>query len=307
MSMIMENDDLVKKWLNDNLTDAEKKQFSEQEDYEFNEHLIKSAQYFSASNFYKNKDFKAFKAYYKQQKPVRKLNKFSFLLKIASVVVIGLGIYYTLFFNESGNVKTLAGEKTIIELPDNSIAELNALSEINYDVKNWNDNRTLKLDGEAYFKVEKGSTFNVKTSQGIVTVLGTQFNVKQRHNYFEVKCFEGIVNVKSNKINKRLLAGDVFLILNNKFISGKTGNKVPLWTENMSEFKAIPYSEVLSEIERQYNLQVIFKNVNTNRLFTGGFPHDNLDDALNAITLPMNLSYKLSDSNVVTIHGKENK
>ena len=73
----------------------------------------------------------------------------------------------------------------------------------------------------------------------------------------------------------------------------------------MSEFNAIPIKEVLSELERQYSIEVAIENTDENRLFTGGFPHDNLENALNAITQPMNITYELSSSNLVIIHGKE--
>jgi hypothetical protein len=41
-------------------------------------------------------------------------------------------------------------------------------------------------------------------------------------------------------------------------------------------------------------------------LFTGEFVHNNLENALIAITQPMNMTYELSSSNLVIIHGKEN-
>ncbi|WP_282136155.1 FecR family protein [Seonamhaeicola maritimus] len=302
----MDKDDLIKKWLNDELTGAEKKQFCELSDSEFNEVIVDKAKHFKASNFFKTSEFESFKELYEQQKPTKKYASFNVFLKIASVVIIGLGLYYTIFFNAQTNIETLAGEKLAYILPDNSIVELNALSSIKYTKEEWQDHRMLLLDGEAFFKVEKGSTFNVKTSHGLVTVVGTEFNVKQRRNYFEVKCFEGIVKVNFDHVNKTLSEGNSFLVLNGEFTEGEINNKAPKWTENMSEFNAIPFKEVLAEIERQYNLQIVYKDINTNRLFTGGFPHDNLENALIAITQPMNLSYELSPSNMVTIHDKEN-
>ena len=61
---------------------------------------------------------------------------------------------------------------------------------------------------------------------------------------------------------------------------------------------------VLAELERQYNIEITYKNININRLFTGGFEHDNLGNALIAITKPMNLTYELSSSNLVILHGE---
>lgn len=301
----MDKEYLIKKWLKDDLSDAEKLAFENLDDVALNQYIIDNANSFKASHFYKLEDFSTFKAQYNtSKKGVKKLHWYKPLLKIASVIVIALGVYFTFFFNNNIYVETLASEKTTIELPDHSKVELNALSSIEYNAKKWDDNRALKLEGEAYFKVAKGQTFDVKTTIGTVTVVGTQFNVKQRDNYFEVKCFEGIVKVVSDTIVRQLLVGDTYQILNGKFTEGKTQNISPKWMHNISEFNAIPIKEVLSELERQYDVEVTFKNIDVNRLFTGGFPHNNLENALIAITQPMNMTYELSSSNLVIIHGK---
>ncbi|MFG6685504.1 FecR family protein [Mariniflexile sp. HNIBRBA6329] len=301
----MDKEHLIEKWLKDELNDAEKEMFGKLDDAELNENIIDSAKHFKASHFYKLEDFNTFKTQYKSLKtPVKKLNWTNPLLKIASVILIGLSIYFAFFSDPFTHIETLAGEKSSIELPDHSKVELNALSSVEFNTKNWDDHRFLKLEGEAYFVVSKGKTFDVKTKSGTVTVVGTQFNVKQRDNYFEVKCFEGIVKVSSDTISRKLLAGDTYLILDGKFTQGKIVASAPKWRDNWSEFEAMPIREVLSELERQYNVQVTFKNIDINRLFTGGFVHNNLENALIAITQPMNMTYELSSSNLVIIHGK---
>ncbi|MEZ4796195.1 MAG: FecR family protein [Flavobacteriaceae bacterium] len=303
----MNKDYLIEKWLKGELTEAEKQSFSQLDDAEFNQYIIDNAKLFKASHNSTISDFNTFKnRYYSKNTTVKTLNWWSPLLKIASIVVIALGIYFTFFNNPETVFKTVASEKINFELPDRSIVELNAQSKITFNSKNWQSNRLLNLHGEAYFKVTKGKVFDVKTRQGLVTVVGTQFNVKQRDNYFEVKCFEGIVKVTSNNITKQLLAGDTFQILNGVLSEGKTDAKSPKWIDNMSEFDAIPFKEVLAELERQYNIQVSVKSVDANRLFTGGFMHNNLENALKAITQPMNLSYELNLSNLVVIHGESN-
>jgi hypothetical protein len=55
-------------------------------------------------------------------------------------------------------------------------------------------------------------------------------------------------------------------------------------------------------MERQYNIEITYKNINTSRLFTGGFVHDNLENALISVTKPMNLTYEMSSSNLVILH-----
>ncbi len=301
----MEKENLIKKWLRGELTDAEKETFSKLEDAQINQVILENAEYFKASHFSEIDDFDSFKENYRsQKKTVKKLNWVSPFLKIASILVIALGLYFVFFHNNLTHIETEAGEKITIEIPDHSQVILNALSTIKYNEKKWDDKRLVKLEGEAYFKVAKGKTFDVVTKSAIVTVVGTQFNVKQREHFFEVKCFEGIVKVVSDTIKRELHAGETYRILNNKFTEGHTISSLPSWTDNMSDFDAVPFDEVLAELERQYNIKITSENVNTKRLFTGGFVHNNLENAVISITQPMNMTYELSQSNQVIIRGK---
>ena len=298
----MDKDNLIEKWLKDELTNAEMEAFKQLDDYELNMSIIENAKYFKASEISTVEGFNAFKEHYYSRKTSKKMYWLSPMLKIAGVLVIAVGVYFTFFFNNTIQVQTLASEKTNIELPDHSLVTLNALSEIEYSKHQWNNKREVHLDGEAFFKVTKGKTFDVITNDGIVTVVGTQFNVKQRDRYFEVKCFEGKVRVSSNGIDRLLEEGDTYQILSGKFIERKTASVAPTWIENKSVFEAIPFKEVLAEMERQYNIEITYKNINTSRLFTGGFVHDNLENALISVTKPMNLTYEMSSSNLVILH-----
>ena len=301
----MDKDYLIEKWLNNELTDAELKEFMQREDYSLNMAIIENAKYFKASELSKTEDFYKFKERYLAKKASSKnmywLNP---MMKIAAVLVVALGIYFMFFINGTVQVQTLASEKSTVELPDHSVVTLNALSEIEYNKRHWNDKRAIYLEGEAFFKVTKGQTFEVITKDGTITVVGTQFNVKQREDYFEVECFEGKVKVSSQGIEKMLEIGDTYQLLNGEFIERKTMLKAPTWLENKSVFEAIPFKEVLAELERQYSIEITYEDINTNRLFTGGFVHDNLEIALIAVTKPMNLTYELSSSNLVILHGE---
>ena len=301
----MEKDDLIEKWLKDELSEAEMETFKQLDDYKLNIAIIENAKYFKASEISTVEDFEAFKKkYFAEKISKKKMNWLNPLLKIAAILVIAFGIYFMFFSNNTVQVKTLAGEKNTIELPDHSLVSLNAFSEIEFNKNEWDDKRTVHLDGEAYFKVTKGKIFDVITTDGTITVVGTQFNVKQRDHYFEVKCFEGKVKVFSNGIERLLEMGDMYQILDEKFVESKTVSASPSWIDNKSIFEAIPFKEVLAELERQYNIEITFKNINANRLFTGGFVHNNLENALIAITKPMNLTYELSSSNLVILHGE---
>lgn len=299
----MDNDYLIKKWLNGDLTAAEKQAFDALEDSKVNNAIIDHAQYFKASHFTDAPNFEQVKDRLKASNtPKSKVVWLYPLLKIASVLLIFATVYFSFFYESMTQVKTLAAHKTTISLPDNSQVVMNAMSEISYSKVAWKDQRQLNLDGEALFTVAKGTTFDVITKDGVVTVVGTVFNVKQRDDYFEVYCFEGTVNVRSHTTTKTLRAGDTFKLYQGAYSFGTTPNTVPNWTKNMSTFDAIAIKDVLAELERQYHVEVTYKDINPNRLFTGGFTHDNLENALISITQPMALRYELQASKRVVIY-----
>ncbi len=303
----MDQNSLLEKWLNDTLSDTEMEAFQELDDYPFYKDIVEDASRFKASSFSAVADFDALrKRLPKKSPPVRKLSSRPWLLRIASVFVIGFALYYFFLFRTDVRVETLVGQKTTIELPDASVVVLNALSEIEYSKKGWVNNRSLNLIGEAFFDVNKGATFDVITPSGTVTVIGTEFNVKQRGTGFEVACYEGIVRVTSGQYSKELRAGDRLRLSDGKLYVGKTTYHGPQWTSNISDFQQIPFLEVIEELERQYHIKVILKEVPKETLFTGGFVHDHLENAMQSIAEPMDLDFEITDNNEVTLIKREN-
>lgn len=300
----MEKEYLIKKWLNDELTPAELEMFKALDDYQFYVDIVNNAKHFKASEVATVSDFETFKERHQSETTkVKRLTWFNPYIRIAGILVLALGLYFTFFNDSTTQVKTLAHQKTMIHLPDNSTVTLNALSEIQYDKNSWNDIRSLKLEGEAYFEVEKGKTFDVITSDGVVSVLGTTFNVKQRKHYFEVICFEGIVKVVSNNRTETLTAGKTFRVVDGNFSQKDMSLKEPQWIKNISRFEAVPFKEVIAEMERQYDIKIELENSLENPIFTGGFVHDNLNDALMSITQPVNLTYKIISPKQAVIYG----
>jgi ferric-dicitrate binding protein FerR (iron transport regulator) len=300
----MTKDELIQKWLLDNLNSQELEAFQALDDYPSLIKLSESLKQFKGPEF--NDQLALEKILNKiSEKPIPK-NKTYWLrpvLRVAALLAISFSIYYYTTTLDT-NIATLTAEKTTVELPDHSKVSLNALTKITYNKKSWKKHRELTLDGEAYFKVEKGSKFNVKTATGTVTVLGTQFQVNYRDNLFEVVCYEGSVKVATKLKSMILNPGDQFLIIDGEFITQEKENRIdPAWLHNESQFNSMPYKIVLNELERQYQLTIDAKNINTKVLFTGRFVHDNLDLALKAITLPLNIAYT-KENGLIVLHEK---
>jgi len=297
---------LIQKWLANELSEQEMVEFRQLNDYPMFMDILEHATLFKASEFSTMTNFETLSERLTTvQVPVRKISWLRPMLRIAGVFVVGFALYYFFLFNNLIQIQTLASEKITIELPDASTVVINALSEIQYNKKMWEQRREVKLEGEAFFTVAKGAKFNVVTSQGTVSVLGTKFNVKQRGTYFEVKCYEGVVRVTSQSLSKELRAGDNFRFFKEGLTLDKNIYEHPSWTKNMSSFQRTPFYEVIAELERQYAIKITLEQVPTERLFTGGFVHDNLENALKSITDPLNLEYKIAASKQVTLYLRE--
>lgn len=293
----MNREDLIKKWLDNNLNTDELEAFKKLEDYESLVKLSDSVKHFKAPDYNNSEALQD--VLYAIKTPKKSVRWVPILSRIAAIFVVCFGVYYYTTTLDT-TIKTLASQKQTIELPDASTVALNATTTVNFNKKQWNTNRQVQLNGEAYFKVAKGSKFEVITDAGTVTVLGTQFNIKQRHNYFEVVCYEGLVGVAYNNNETKLQPGNRLLLIDGKLIATEKENQIePSWINNNSVFKSLPYREVIAEFERQYDMTINLQSINDSQLFTGSFTHNNIDVALKSITLPLHLSYTKTDDTII--------
>ena len=112
------------------------------------------------------------------------------LLSVAAVLAILLGT--TAFFSlYTKTVNAPSGQHLTALLPDGSSIELNAGSAIKYKPYWWRFNREVQFEGEGFFKVQKGKSFEVVSSMGRTIVLGTSFNIYARKNEYKVTCYTG--------------------------------------------------------------------------------------------------------------------
>lgn len=295
----MKREELISKWLDNNLNPQELQAFKNLEDYEDLVKLNSNLQAFKVDIYNTTKELEIILSKIKSKKTQPKTHWGKPFMRIAAILAICFSLYYYTTSLDS-TIRTTIAQKTTIDLPDASNVSLNAKSVLTYNKNDWKKDRHVELDGEAFFKVAKGSTFNVITKSGIITVYGTQFNVKQRDNYFEVICYEGLVGVTYNSQETKLKPGDSFLIIDGKTIAKeKESRSTPSWINNESTFKSTPYKAVISEFERQYNVEITLLGIDSIQLFSGSFTHDNLDVALKSITLPLHVTYSKTNNTII--------
>ncbi len=195
-------------------------------------------------------------------------------------------------------------------LPDSSEVMLNADSRIEYRRYGWLANREIKLNGEAFFSVKKGSRFTVITEfNRRVIVTGTRFNVFARGDQFEVKCFEGSVVVEIPTVRNIALTQGKAIRYNNvkeipaQFVLDSIAE--PTWTKGEFYFNDTPLNLVFDELSRQFNVAINTNGVDPEkRVYTGFFTRSSIAQALDLVCIPMGLTHQISSDSTSVIIRK---
>ncbi|SIT15610.1 FecR family protein [Zobellia uliginosa] len=306
---------LLVKWLNKELTAEEQELLERSEDYNYYKSIIDGISKLKVPG--QQTEEEAYSDFQKKlhdstisKGKVIHLNVLRYIGYAASVIfIVGL----SLFFFGNTVIETSIAQQQNVTLPDNSLATVNALSKLTYNKYFFSFNRKLNLDGEVFFEVKKGSNFTVSTSNGDIHVLGTKFNVVSRDNFFETACFEGKVQVSTIDDNTILTAGNKVSFLDGikkqEVFDKNSSDKKPTWTIGISNFKSTPLKHVINQLESQFPITIDYKGIEDklSMLYTGSFPHNNLDNALENVFLTMGIEYSKDkdDSSLIILKNQK--
>lgn len=238
--------------------------------------------------------------------PTKSFQLKRFFQTAAAIVILLLSVYSINSYLTTKTVKTQFAEQTEIALPDGSKVILNAGSELVWSDKRFTIKRQLTLKGEAYFDVKKGDEFIIKTKNGSVEILGTKLNIFSRGNNFWVSCISGKIRVSANNQQQIITPGELVKLTSAGFVKShsKTIIKTISWRDGLFHFEDTGLNTIFDELERQFDVSIQFKG-DGNRKATIDFSNENLNEALDVICLPMELSYEIKTRNKIII--SENK
>ena len=158
------------------------------------------------------------------------------------------------------------GETFKLILCDGTEVWLNANSKLVYPTAFIEKERTVFLEGEAYFKVTKDAKpFIVKTDYLQTKVLGTEFNVKSyTAEDSHVTLISGKVQVRSHE-NARFVdlePGKDAMLLSDGLFEVKEVNSeaYTYWKDGYFYFDELPLADIMKSIGRWYNVNVTFRN-----------------------------------------------
>ena len=240
-------------------------------------------------------------------------------LKYAAAVVLGIGVSLsTLYLTNQENLSTVGnyklvtskGEKSYLQLPDGTRVWLNSCTTLEYAENYGHSNRSIYLDGEAYFEVAKNKDlpFVVKANGIDVKAIGTAFNVSayMEDSQLTTTLFNGKVAV-----HPTLTKQEVLLEPNQVAVYDKSRNKIEVvpydkkqfaqWRGGFLSFEMMYLQDITKLLERNYNVVFRYENQGIKKLrFSGSFRNnEDLSEILNVIKTNTGIRYQILKDTIV--------
>jgi transmembrane sensor len=179
-------------------------------------------------------------------------------------------------------IQTPKGGKFQVRLPDGSKVWLNSASTLSYPTAFTGTERKVKLEGEAYFEIasNKKIPFRVESDGQIVEVLGTHFNINSYddEDFTKTTLLEGSVRVILNSQSdvkgktRMLKPGEQSLTNSSQSgirIENADTEKAVAWKNGYFKFKNTPIQQIMREVERWYDVELVYEGTMPTDEFTG--------------------------------------
>lgn len=291
------------------------------------------------ANFYKSR--------FEEQQKSEKNRRIRMLYRLSAAVAAVLVIVFAwMYFDKSHNqdisksniafteIVVPYGSKSQLTLPDSTKVWINAGSKLSY-ASNFNkSNRKVKLEGEAFFDVQKSEEhlFIVETEGININVFGTRFNVKSYPDEAEIQTtlIEGSLAIhthdnsevnnmvylepnqtatyyKNTSVLKTNVNNKVQPTSNNAEVtkSVKVSREIdtaPItsWKDNKWIFEAEDLDKIAVILERRYNVNIIFENEDLKKYkLSGTLIEETFEQVLKVIQLSAPIEYEIENNNIL--------
>jgi Fe2+-dicitrate sensor, membrane component len=177
-------------------------------------------------------------------------------------------------------MSTPKGRQFRVTLPDGTKVWLNSASSIRYPTVFSGDDRKVDITGEVYFEVAKNANkpFKVKVNDNTeIQVLGTSFTINAYDNEAAIKTtlLEGSVRINAYKQVQTLKPGQQAQITTDKklkVVNDADVEKVIAWKNGYFNFNDADLYEVMRQLERWYDIEVVYAKPVRRIEFSGKLP-----------------------------------
>jgi transmembrane sensor len=201
---------------------------------------------------------------------------------------------------------TPRGGQYQLQLPDGTVAMLNAESSISYPTAFTGGDRKVSVDGEVYFFVGKNKKmpFIVSFGDQKVEVLGTHFNIRAyRGQTNNTTLLEGSVKISAGNEKQILVPGEqaVYDKGIKKFHTKKVDtDDIIAWKNGLFLFDNTQLDLVMQELSRWYNIDVVYKGARPSLNFTGLLKRDvTLARVLKKLEATGGIKFTIADRQVI--------
>ena len=158
---------------------------------------------------------------------------------------------------------TPKGGQFQVRLSDGTRVWMNAASTLRYPTAFGGGERKVEVTGEVYFEVAKDAarSFEVQAGAMKVEVLGTHFNINA-YEGLSTTLLEGAVKVSSLKHGEHVIlqpGQQAQLSDNIKVLSNPDVDKIMAWKNGLFNFEGAGFKEVMQELERWYDIEVVYE------------------------------------------------
>lgn len=228
---------------------------------------------------------------------------------IPAILTIGFVASY-IGMNEQPNyfeLQAMKGEKSFLNLPDQSKVWLNSDSYLKYTSDFSVKERHLYLDGEGFFDVahQNGIPFTVSVGKINIVVKGTKFNVKNDLKEIEVALLEGKVDIfcDDNQLLASLLPNQVINIdatdSRKYVVRNENVDRYGIWSQNKLVIQNENLFDISKKIEKWYGVNVHLFNVEPNQRYTFTIKTESLNETLNLLNQLTSVEYSVNGEEVI--------
>jgi len=195
--------------------------------------------------------------------------------------------------DELYSVSTQVAKEFWITLDDGTKVHLNYNTRLKYPLKFTGKDRTVYLDGEAFFNVAKDESrpFRVVTDHGVIRQYGTSFNVNttEKPNVTQVVLVEGSVGLSSVAGKERMLVpgekGEMTADEGEISVEKVDIAVFTSWNEGKYKFNDCDMQTLMSVLEHWYGKHIVFSNNELRKVkFTGSIDrYRDFDDVMQGI------------------------
>ena len=234
--------------------------------------------------------------------------------RIAAAVVIFAALGFLLFTMFGNNEQQLVASKSVVAgtLADGSKITLNQNSTLVYPKKFDDDQRKVKLNGDAFFEVAKNpeKPFIIEAGETQIKVLGTSFYVDARpgQNQVEVTVKSGrVALIAPDQSQVILTAGQKGIFIKNEKDLYKEENpdeNYLAWKTGLIRFENTELGQVAKVLNRTYGVHITLQNrALENCRITANFENQTLADILLIVSETLDISVNRT-ANSIILSGK---